>query len=244
MTDIDTLDDLLPVLVRGQILFIGEIVGTQQFPQLVADLVMNAAIDGQPTVVGLEVPFSEPLDGERWGEFWTRDASFADGRSSRSMAELVTLLADLRGAGHSVTTVGLDGAWVAPGSAIDLEALGDLERDRDEAMAGHLLAAMDAEPQATAIVLAGAEHTGVTRGSGTMASIVAPWFPGSVALVGLASGGDALTLMADGPRPVPVLAHAGVGVGAVWSAEPGSDGHHGFVNLGVVTAAEPFASAA
>ncbi len=240
MTALGTLDDLLPVLVSGQVLFIGEVVGTQEFPKLVADLVLNTAIDGQPVVVGLEVPFNEPLDGEQWGGFWTRDPIYADGRSSLAMAELVTTLADLRAAGHSVTTVGLDGPWVAPGSAIDLEALGGLKRNRDEAMAGHLLAAMDAEPKATAVVLAGSEHTGVTRGSGTMGSIVAPWFPGSVALLGITSGGEALTLLPEGPVPQPVVADAAVGEGAVWSADPGADGHHGFVNVGTVSAAEPF----
>lgn len=240
MTDLGVLDDLLPVLVRGQVLFIGEIVGTKEFPQLVADLVMNVAIEGQPVVVGLEVPFSEPLDGERWGGFWTRDAVYADGRSSLAMAELVTTLADLRAAGHAVTTVGLDGPWVAPGSTIELDQLAGLDRDRDQAMAGHLLAAMDAEPKAAGIVLADPAHTGVSRGSGTMGSIVAPWFPGSVALLGLATGGQALTLLPEGPVAQPVAADAGVGVGAVWSADPGADGQHGFVNLGIVTAADPF----
>ena len=240
MTDLGILDDLLPVLVRDQVLFIGEIIGTKEFPQLVADLVVNVALEGQPVVVGLEVPFSEPLDGEHWGGFWTRDAVYADGRSSLAMAELVTTLADLRSAGHAVTTVGLDGPWVAPGSAIELEQLGGLERNRDQAMAGHMLAAMDASPKATGIVLAGPDHTGVSRGSGTMGSIVAPWFPGSIALVGLATGGSSLTLLPDGPVAQPVMADAGVGIGAVWSADPGADGQHGFVNLGTVSAAEPF----
>ncbi len=242
MTPIDVIDDLLPVLQRGQVLMVGEIPGTREFPQLIADLVVNVALDGQPVVVGLEVPFNEPLDGEQWGPFWTRDPSLADGRSSLAMAELVTTLADLRVAGQPVTTVGLDGAWVAPGSSVDLSALGDLETPRDEAMAGHMLAAMDAAPKACGLVLAGREHTGVIRGSGTMGSIVTPWFPGSVALLGLTSGGEVLALTDDGPRPQPITGDAGIGEGAVWSSDPGADGHHGFVNVGPVTAAEPFPS--
>lgn len=240
MTPASVLDDLLPVLVPGTVLLIGEIPGTQEFPQLIADLAALLAIESRPAVIGLEVPFNEPLDGEHWGEFWTREARFADGRSSRAMAELVTTLADLAGAGHPVRTAGLDGAWVAPGSGIDLGSLGEVERPRDEAMAGHFLAAMDAHPGATGIVLAGPEHTRVTRSSGTMGSIVAPWFPGSVALVGLATGGTALALGQIGPEVRPVPPDPGVGVGAVWSDEPGVDGHHGFVNLGTVSAAQPF----
>lgn len=240
MTPPTVLDDLLPTLAPNAVLLIGEIPGTREFPQLIADLAAVLAIESRPAVIGLEVPFNEPLDGEHWGGFWTRDARFADGRSSRAMAELVAALADLAGAGHPVRTAGLDGPWVAPGSGIDLGALGDLERPRDEAMAGHLLAAMDAQPGATGIVLAAPDHTGVARSSGTMGSIIAPWFPGSVALVGLATGGTALALGERGPEVRPVVADPGVGVGAVWSDEPGVDGHHGFVNLGTVSAAQPF----
>ena len=240
MTPLDTIDDLWPVLVPDRLLLIAEIPGTEQFPSLVADLATHVVLDGQPLVVGLEVPFSEPLDGEQWGPFWTRAPEYADGRRSLAMAELVTDLADLRAAGHPVTTVGLDGPWVAPGSTVDLAALGQLERPRNEAMAGHLLAAMDAVPRAAGLVLAGRDHTGVSRGSGTMGSIVAPWFPGSVALIGLATGGEALVLEADGPVARPVPADVAVGEGAVWSEEPGADGHHGFVNVGTVTHAARF----
>ncbi|MFW2380266.1 MAG: hypothetical protein ACN4GZ_00810 [Acidimicrobiales bacterium] len=240
MTARELIDDLLPVLGGERVLFIGEIPGTCEFPQLVADLALNAAVEGQPLVVGLEVPFNEPLDGERWGPFWTRAAHFADGRSSKAMAELVTLLADLAHVGHPVTTVGLDGAWLAPGSEVDLGVLGDIEGPRDEAMAGHLLAALDSVAGAAGLVLAGPEHTGVTRGSGTMGSLVAPWFPGSIALVGLATGGQALTLEEAGPVVRPAPADPGIGEGAVWSDEPGSDGHHGVVNVGIVTPADPF----
>ncbi len=242
MTTIETVDDLLPVLQRDQILFIGEIPGTREFPRLIADLAVNVVLEGQPLVVGLEVPFNESLDGEHWGPFWTRAAPYADGRSSLSMAELVASLADLRNAGQPLTTVGLDSAWVAPGSQVDLGALGDIERPRDEAMAGHLLAAMDSVPNAAGLVLAGREHTGVLRGSGTMGSIVAPWFPGSIALIGLASGGEALTLLENGPVPCPVPTSAEVGEGAAWSDEPGGDGHHGFVSVGLVSPSEPFPS--
>jgi hypothetical protein len=242
VTAIDTIDDLVPVLRRDQILFISEIPGTREFPQLIADLAVNVVLEGQPLVVGLEVPFNESLDGENWGSFWTRAVRYADGRSSLAMAELVTSLADLRNAGHALRTVGLDGAWVAPGSQVDLGALEDIERPRDEAMAGHLLAAMDSVPKAAGLVLAGREHTGVLRGSGTMGSIVAPWFPGSISLIGLASGGEALTLLENGPIPCPLPSSAEVGEGAAWSDEPGGDGHHGFVNVGVVSASDPFPS--
>lgn len=242
MTPPTVLEDLLPLLGRGRVVLVGEIPGTRQFPELIADLAIVLAAESQATVVGLEVPFNEPLDGERWGDFWTRDARLADGRSSQAMAELVITLADLAAAGHPVHVAGLDGAWVAPGSTIDLAALTDLERRRDDAMAGHFLAAMDAHPGAAGIVLAGADHTGVTPGSGTMGSIIVPWFPGSVALVGLATGGSALVLGEDGPQVGAVSADPGVGIGAVWSDQPGADGHHGFVNLGTVSPAQPFGS--
>ncbi len=240
MTSLELIDDLLPVLRPDQVLFIGEIPGTNEFPLLIADLVLHAVSAGQPVVVGLEVPFNEALDGEEWGSFWLRDPKYSDGRSSRAMAELVTTLADLAAAGHPVTTVGMEGPWVAPGSPIDTNVLDQLEQPRDAAMAGHFLAAMDAAPKAAGLVLAGSEHTGVIRDGGTMGSVVAPWFPGSIALMGLTTGGEALTLFADGPVVTPMPGDPAIGEGAVWSAEPGADGHHGFVNVGPVTAAEPF----
>lgn len=240
MSSPEVIEDLIPAVQAGRVLLIGEVPGTNEFPLLISDLVVNVLADSQPVVVGLEVPFTEPLDGEEWGPFWLRDPIYSDGRSSLAMAELVTTLADLRAAGFPLITVGLDGPWAAPGSLLDLRSLDDLEGPRDTAMAGHFLAAMDQHPGAAGIILAGREHTGVARGTETMGSIVAPWFPGSIALLGTTSGGTALTLLADGPAPMPVAGNAGLGVGAVWSDEPGADGHHGFVNPGPVTAAAPF----
>ncbi len=240
MSSPEVIEDLLPAVQPGRVLLIAELPGTNEFPQLIADLVVNVLADSQPIVVGLEVPFNEPLDGEEWGPFWLRDPSYADARSSLAMAELVTTLADLRAAGFPLVTVGLDGVWVAPGSPVDLMSINDLEVPRDTAMAGHFLAAMDENPGAAGIILAGKEHTGVLRGTETMGSIVTPWFSGSIALLGTTSGGTALSLLPDGPMPMPVAGDPGLGVGAVWSEEPGADGHHGFVNPGPVTAAAPF----
>lgn len=237
-----TVADLVPILVPDRVLLIGEILGTREFPDLVTLLVAQVVSGGGSVVVGLEVPFNERLDGQVWGPFWTRDRRYADGRSSLAMAELVTTLADLRATGYPVTPVGLDAAWVAPGSPVDLSSLDRIERPRDEAMAGHFLAAMDSRPRSAGILLAGPEHTGITQGSGTLGSIVAPWFPGTIALVGLTTGGEALTLAETGPVVAHVPADSGTGEGAVWSTEPGADGHHGFVNVGSVSASEPFPS--
>jgi hypothetical protein len=35
--------------------------------------------------------------------------------------------------------------------------------------------------------------------------------------------------------------HLDLPVGALWADEPGADGHHGYVNLGAVTASLPLA---
>ncbi len=151
------------------VLLIGEIHGTREFPELVAHLVTQVVSAGGSVVVGLEVPFNEPLDGLDWGSFWTRDRRFADGRSSLAMAELVTTLAELRAEGYPVTTVGLDGAWVAPGSPVDLPSLDQLERPRDEAMAGHFLAGMDARPGSARALFSPALSTPASPGA------AAPW---------------------------------------------------------------------
>ena len=64
MSSPEVIEDLLPAVQAGRVLLIGEFPGTNEYPALIADLVVNVVADSQPIVVGLEVPFNEPLDGE------------------------------------------------------------------------------------------------------------------------------------------------------------------------------------
>jgi erythromycin esterase-like protein len=162
------MQQLLDAATGHRVLLVGEIHGTVEVPMLVADLADALAADEQ-LVVGLELPRDEQkridafLDSAGTsddqvallaGKFWTRD--YQDGRSSAAMLELLERLRQLR-LRTKVEVLALDqvGAAVADGDA------------RDRAMAERLSAALEAEPEARALVLAGNFHTRLQKG--------APW---------------------------------------------------------------------
>lgn len=217
--------------------------GTVEFPKLVGEVVATALESGLAVTVGLEIPMSEPLDGVTFGPFWSRAPQFRDGRSSQAMASLVSELAVARSAGADLVTVALDGPWVAPGSPIPLDMLGVLDHPRDETMARRLLTVMDQRPAALTIVVADPRHTRIAvddSGRRTVGSLLRPWFPDLVALVGRATGGSIWMLSAERESGAVVpLSDVDLPLGALWVAAPGADGHHGYVNVGRVTASLP-----
>ncbi len=235
----DVLLALEPLIVPRGVVAIGELLGTVEFPALVEGLAKRAIEQGLRVVVGLELPMTEEPNTGSFGTFWRRGEEFRDGRSSEAMANLVRTLAPL----DDVQLVSMDGPWVAPGSPVPLEMIAELERPRDETMAHRLLEAMDRVPKAFTVILAGSMHTRVLGGPApTLGSVIRAWHPEMVALSGQAAGGDAWLLTRDtdqsGPYPLP---ETGVEAGAMWAKQPSpEDGHHGFVNLGRVTASAPF----
>lgn len=206
-------------------------------------MVDQLVASGTSVIVGLEVPMTEEIELGAKGSFWSRNAEFQDGRSSQAMADLVDELAKRRSDGDPVETVAMDGPWVAPGSKVPLEYLDLLEQSRDELMASNLLQVMDRTPRACTIVLAGSMHTSTSGSSWrTLGSILLPWFPILVGLMGQLTGGERWILPGTGEpgsaHDVPTL---DLPAGALWADEPGVDGHHGYVNLGAVTASPPAA---
>lgn len=241
MSIAEALADLEPLLRPRHVILIGEPHGTVEFPALVASMVDTLVAAGVSAIVGLELPMTEELELGAVGPFWSRNAEYQDGRSSVAMAELVDGLAQRQQSGDPVEMVAMDGPWVAPGSSVPLEYLDLLDQPRDELMAANLLAVMDRTPRACTIVLAGSMHTS-THGTAwrTLGSILLPWFPVLVSVMGQLTGGTRWLLPGNGeaghPVPVPQL---DLPVGALWADDPGADGHHGYVNLGAVTASPP-----
>lgn len=237
----EALADLEPLLRPRHVVLIGEPHGTAEFPALVASMVDVLVSAGTSVIVGLELPMTEELERGAVGSFWSRNAEYQDGRSSRAMAELVNGLAQRQRDGDPVEMVAMDGPWVAPGSNVPLDYLDLLERPRDELMAANLLAVMDRTPRACTIVLAGSMHTS-THGTAwrTLGSILLPWFPILVSLMGQLTGGTRWLLPASGePGHEAEVPSLDLPTGALWADEPGADGHHGYVNLGAVTASPP-----
>ncbi len=245
--------ELRPLMKPGGLVFIGDLPGTQELPQLVMMAVKHATSIGLEVIVGLEIPMTERLDGGPVGSFFRRRAEFQDGRSSQAMAQLVSdlnahrleLNQDQDVADDKLMLVAMDGPWVAPGSPVPLDAIGMLEQPRDEVMAHNLLSAMDRQPQAFTLVLAGPMHTRLDRSSGrTLGSIVAAWHPDAVALRVAPAGGTTWvlsgapsTMSTSGAVALPVV---DVPAGALWANSPGADGHHGVISPGLVTASRPW----
>ncbi len=237
----EALADLESLLLPRHVVLIGEPHGTAEFPALVAAMVDTLVASGTSVIVGLELPMTEEVERGAVGPFWSRRAEYQDGRSSEAMAKLVTGLADRRRAGDAIEVVAMDGPWVAPGSTVPLEHLELLEQSRDELMAANLLAVMDRTPRACTIVLAGSMHTSTHAPTWrTLGSMLLPWFPILVSLMGQLTGGTRWLLPGSGePGHASAVPHLDLPTGALWADEPGADGHHGYVNLGHVTASPP-----
>lgn len=237
----EALADLEPLLHPRHVILIGEPHGTTEFPALVAAMVETLVAAGISVIVGLELPMTEELERGAGGPFWSRNAEYQDGRSSVAMADLVDGLAQRRRDGEPVEVVAMDGPWVAPGSTVPLEYLELLDQSRDELMAANLLAVMDRTPRACTVVLAGSMHTSTHAPTWrTLGSILLPWFPTLVSLMGQLTGGTRWFLPGTGePGHAADVPHLDLPTGALWADEPGADGHHGYVNLGHVTVSPP-----
>lgn len=163
------MDQLLDKAAAHRLLLVGEIHGTAEVPALIGDLAARMAADEDALVVGLEIPRDEQkaidafLDSAGTsadrakllrGKFWTRD--YQDGRSSVAMADLLERMRQLR-LKQQIDVLALD---LVPGAGTEGDA-------RDRGMAERLTDALDAKPEARALLLAGNFHTRVQKG--------APW---------------------------------------------------------------------
>lgn len=154
----------------GRVLLVGEIHGTVETPMAVADLAQQLAGE-RPVIVGLEIWRSEQPAIDRYvdsagtqedrarliaSEFWTRD--YQDGRSSQAMVDLLERLRVLA-LKDDVRVLAFD---EEPDASADGAA-------RDAAMAERISGALNEQPDALALILAGNFHTRVQAS--------APWDP-------------------------------------------------------------------
>ncbi len=236
------LSDLEPLMQRRRIVLIGEPAGTNEYPALVLEMVNRALGSGHEVIVGLEIPMNDEVDKGPVGDFWARGPELQDGKSSRAMAGLVAALASLRKEDQPVQIVALDAPWAAAGAGLPGRYASLVDQPRDQLMADNLVAAIDGTPRAFTVVLAAGVRTSTHAGAWrTFGSILLPWFPVMVSLQGQLTGGTRWVLGPNSPggeaAEVPKL---DLPAGALWGDEPGDDGHHGYVNVGPVTASEPY----
>jgi hypothetical protein len=148
-----------PMLRPGQMVLIGEQLGTREVPATVGDLACEAAQAGLGVTVGLAIPTKEqeridaylaskgsPADQDALlsGNFWRKLQQ--DGRGSRAVMDLIDRARALRAAGRSVSVVAFD-TDTDHGSA------------RDARMARAVLNSHSARPKDVFLVLAGNAHT-------------------------------------------------------------------------------------
>lgn len=164
------LDEVLARARAHRVLLIGELHGTAETPAIVGELAAALAGAEQPLVVGLEIWRSEQPALDRYlasaglaedreqllaSPFW----QIRDGRSSEAMAALVERLRQLK-LKSPLRVLAFD---------VDQRADAASGAERDRRMGEALLAALEDDPAARLLVLAGNFHTRV-QGS-------APWDP-------------------------------------------------------------------
>ena len=236
-------------LIRlGRVLLIGELRGTYEFPALVAGLAAESARQGLGVLIGIEVPRSEQESIDEFlasdgapdsiaaltsGSFWHQPSECDDGRSSKAILNLLCALRAIR-PGRDVSVCAFDLPW------------GALGEPRDRAMATRLVEAIAKNRNAMTIVLAGNEHTRITtrRHDATMplGEYLNREFGDLVALIGHNQGGTVRAATSQGEAEQAPLYADVTPIGQGWFANAMTDGHHGWVNVGVVSAAPPLST--
>ncbi len=155
---------LAPQVKRGGVLLLGELHGTREVPRFIAQGACQAAANGMPVTVGLELPVenqervatfirSAGTDDD-WlklmeAPFWR--TPFPDGRSSEAMANLLEQLRQLRAQGMDVDAFVFDSPKLTG-------------QPHEDAMAAAVLSRVRQEPERFFLVVSGNVHPRTTQG--------------------------------------------------------------------------------
>lgn len=230
-----------------RVLLIGEIHGTAEAPMAVADLAQQMATDERPLIVGLEIWRGEQSAIDRFldsagtsddraqllaSEFWTRE--YQDGRSSVAMVELLDRLRALAlKAKVRVLAFDEDPAADLTGAA------------RDKAMAARIARALDDEPEAHALVLAGNFHTRIQESAPWdpehrfMGHHLIEYQPYSIEVMGVAGSAWICTSAEVDSCKAREMPENSIQPGLTLGDEIGERGHHGVWWLPSVSASAP-----
>ncbi len=152
------------LLRPGLMMLVGEQLGTRETPEVVGDMVCEAAAAGLPVTLGVAIAKQEqerldaylaspgaPADQDELlrGDFWRKPSQ--DGRGSRAMMDLVDRVRSLRAAGLPVSLLAF-GIETATGS------------QRDMAMADVVLERREKRREDVFLVLGGNVHMRTVRG--------------------------------------------------------------------------------
>lgn len=238
--DQDQVTTLADLLEPGRVVVLGELHGTNELPAAVAD----AAADADVALwVGLEIPNDEQARLDAYLASAGDDAASAalldgpfwqgrDGRSSVAMAALIDRIRELRTGGADIELGAFDASTTSTAT------------ERDRAMADAVESAV--RPDRAALVLVGSVHALLSEppfeiepGFEPMAMLLLERGVDLVSLRGAYGGGEAWNCTADSCG---VHTSPGEDRGDEVRTEVGdepSDGHHGFLYVPRITAADP-----
>ncbi|XXF75351.1 hypothetical protein P2318_20015 [Myxococcaceae bacterium GXIMD 01537] len=244
-----------PLLAKGGTLLLADPLGTRELPTQAMRLLCSASAQG-PVALALALPASEQWSLDTYlasdgkpselqelllrGSFWRRD--YQDGRGSHSMLWLIEQARRLRAAGRAVSLVAIDSNG-ASGNA------------REEEMAKNVLAFRAKHADAWMLVLAGGVHVrtgqvGWDSGFVPLGARLARALPSVKALdVGFKRGTQFAcrynvweqvdcNVFAISPT-AEVLQGEGVENGVHLFAQPSTEGFHGRLYVGALTASPP-----
>ncbi len=245
------LDELLH---PGSVVLLGEVHGTNEYPAFCARLVHHA-VSQHPELavrVALEVSRStqqlltDHLDGRIEREELLADPhwSLRDGRGSAAVLALLDRLRELRLAGAAVDVLAIDVPRFdhdRPRTALDATGFYAIYGDRDRAMADAVLAARRRDPMPCTIALVGNWHSRCgTREPAAMGRYVRGEVPGLTALRGVDAGGTAWVATEHSSGLHPVIGYKRRPAEEIWwSRRLRPNGHHGWFDVGPVTASPP-----
>jgi len=264
--DVD--DNALSGLIEpGALVLIGETHGTREFPQLVGRLVELAVERGLPVLVGLEMPLSEQpviddflagagqradLDALTASFFWRRPPEHDDGRAGDGLVDLFTVARAAAGRG-TVRVFAFDQPWGAVGTIAPPEVAAMLNTPRDQFMAETTIAAVEgwtaSHGPAFTVLLAGSMHTRIVRfpefSEPHLGELLLERFPQLVTLEGHWAGGRFRAMTSDRGAEIHDASAIPTPPGSVGRhSDPEvvqRYGHHGWVNVGMLTPSLPVA---
>lgn len=258
-------EELAELIEPGAVVLIGEVHGTCQFPQLVGRLVELAVERGVAVLVGLEVPIREQpaLDAFLAGagepgdvtaltasSFWHRPRQYDDGRAGAGLVDLL-VTARAASAGGPVRVFGFDQPWGWAGTVATPEEAAILNTPRDQFMAETAVAAIErwtaSQGSGFTVLLAGSIHSRIVRypeiDEPHLGELLVERFPQLVTLEGHWSGGQFRA--ATSPQGAEVHDAGAIPTPAGSIGRHHRDeavqryGHHGWVNVGLLTPSLP-----
>lgn len=265
MTEVSD-DELSGLIEPGALVLIGETHGTREFPQVVGRLVELAVDRGLPVLVGLEVPLSEQpavdafladagigpgdVDALTASYFWRRPPEHDDGRAGEGLIDLFTTAREAARRGV-VRVFAFDQPWGELGTIATPEMAAMLNMPRDQVMAETAIAAIDgwtaSHGPAFTVLLAGNMHTRIVRFPEVtephLGELLIERFPHLVTLDGHWAGGRFRAMTSDRGAELHDAVAIPTPPGSVGrhrhAGEVQHYGHHGWVNVGVLTPSLP-----